>query len=94
LLHHLTDFGSQDIMHSGADSPGYGDDVSIPNAAMSRPGMTKIAEKGDQHDCNSGKLPLRRREIRNHRTTAEPIKLPLARSAAYFISDFIEKAKP
>jgi len=64
-------------MHSGADSPGYGDDVSIPNAAMSRPGMTKIAEKGDQHDCNSGKLPLRRREIRNHRTTAEPIKLPL-----------------
>jgi len=56
--------------------------------------MTEIAEKGDQHDCISGKLPLRRREIRNHRTTAEPIKLPLARSAAYFISDFIEKAKP
>jgi hypothetical protein len=40
------------------------------------PQRAQIA-KEDCDDCNSRKLPLRRRAIRNHRATIEPIKLPL-----------------
>src|SRR6266403_1448482 len=33
--------------------------------------------KGYRHECDSRKLPLRRRKIRNHRAAIKPAELPL-----------------